>query len=43
VGKKYLNPYLPDFTFAMIKALSLPPQESANVIDNGLKKEIIKV
>jgi hypothetical protein len=43
VGKKYLNPYLPDFTFAMIKALSLPAQESTNVVDNGLKKEIIKV
>ena len=26
----------------MLKALSLTPQESANVIDNSLKKEIIK-
>lgn len=42
MGKKYLFPSLPDFTFAMIQALSLPAQESTNVIDNSLRKEIIK-
>lgn len=32
-----------DFIFAMIKLLSLSPAESVNVVDFGLKKEIIKV
>lgn len=42
VGKKYLYPYVPDFVFAMIKAISLGENESQNVIDFSLKKEIVK-
>lgn len=41
-GKKYLFPYMNDFMFAMIKALSLTPAESVNLVDNALKSEIIK-
>ena len=32
-----------DFIFAMIKLLSLPAADAVNVVDYGLKKEIIKV
>lgn len=42
-GKKYLFRFIPDFTCAMIKVLSLSPEESANIVDNTLKREIIKV
>ena len=41
--KKYLSPYMPDFIYAMIKILSLSPPESINLVNNGLKKEIIEV
>ena len=44
-GKKYLYPYMADFSFAMIKVLSLPPQSDSStplLVDNSLKTEIIK-
>lgn len=34
---------MPDFIYAMIKILSLSPPESINLVNNGLKKEIIEV
>ena len=36
-------PYLADFVFAMIKVLSISPQESPTLVDFALKSEIIKV
>ena len=42
-AKKYLVPYLADFVFAMIKVLSISPQESPTLVDFALKSEIIKV
>ena len=42
-AKKYLVPYLADFVFAMIKVLSVSPQESSTLVDFALKSEIIKV
>jgi hypothetical protein len=38
-GKKYLFPYLNDFSFAMINVLS---SQDPNLVDNSLKMEIIK-
>lgn len=34
---------MPDFTYSMIKFLSVPANESNGIVDYGLKKEIIKV
>ncbi len=41
-GKKYLFPYMNDFVFAMVKALSLPAHEAATLVDDSLKSQIVK-
>ncbi len=41
-GKRFLFPFMNDFTLAMIKALSISIKDSPALMDNSLKTEIIK-
>ena len=42
-AKKYLFPYMNDFIIAMIKVMSLTPNESPDLVNDALKCDIIKV
>ncbi len=41
-GRKYLFPYMNDFVFAMVKALSLSGREVPALVDDSLKSQIVK-